>query len=61
MAGIIKRLWLVLSLLWAGCCIMPELFSSYPPPVWRTLFVGFLPLIAGAAMGRMGHFVARGN
>ena len=62
----LKRLWLVLSIGWAACVLIPEAFATYPPG-WptpspaRLLITAGLPLMAGVALSRTVRFVGTGR
>ena len=47
----LKRLWLTLSVLWAGCVLIPELFATHAPGsgpgVSRLLITASLPFLPG--------------
>jgi hypothetical protein len=60
---VIKRLWLVLSVLWALLSIVIVLTDSYMSPnIQRNmLFVGFAPFLIGPVVWRLGRFVVRGD
>jgi hypothetical protein len=61
MAGIIKRLWLVLSLSLGRLLYHAGAFLQLPAAGLAHPVRGFPAFHCGAAMGRMGRFVARGN
>ena len=61
----LKRLWLVLSIGWAACVLIPEAFATYPPgwptpsPV-RLLITAGMPLMA-LLLWPVARFVATGR
>jgi hypothetical protein len=55
-----QRLWLVLSIIWAGMVFAPELLSPGQAPMSKLVIIAFLPMVIGPVMGSVARWVVRG-
>jgi hypothetical protein len=54
---VLKRLWLAVSLIWAGCVLIPDLDHLTP----KLILIAILPYAAGIVTARLGRFVIAGK